>query len=73
MTKFMKYHKLSSSAFYIKVANIKPKNTSTVDERWKTLLTKLNSKYKFSGISAVLPDINRLKVKKIAVKDKGLL
>lgn len=74
MTKFMKSKSLSSSAFYIKIANLKPqKAKTTVDERWKSLLTKLDRKYHIRGIAAIMPDINRLKIKKITVKNKGQL
>lgn len=76
MMRFMKKHKLSSTAFYSKIQNIsklKPKRT-TVDDRWKILVTQLNRKYNFKGVKSVLmPDVNRLKVKKITVKDRGQL
>jgi len=52
MMRFMKKHKLSSTAFYYKIQNIsklKPKRT-TVDERWKILVTQLNRKYNFKGV-----------------------
>lgn len=76
MMRFMKRHKLSSTAFYNKIQNIsklKPKRPS-VDERWKILVTQLNRKYHFKGInSMMMPDVNRMKIKKITVKDKGQL
>jgi len=74
MTKFMKYHHLSITAFYNKIANTKPvKSKTSVDDRWKILLSKLNRKYVITGIGSILPDINRMKIKKITVKDKGQL
>ena len=46
----------------------------SVDARWRTLLDKLNQKYHFAGVAAMLvPDVSRMKVKKITVKDKGAL
>lgn len=74
MAKFMKHHNLSSNAFYAKIANTKPmkqvsKSKMSVDARWYILLNKLNKRYMITGIK--LPDVNRMKVKKITVKNKG--
>ena len=45
-----------------------------MDARWYSLLSKLNQKYAFAGVAAALvPDVNRMKVKKVTVKDKGVL
>jgi hypothetical protein len=71
MHKFVRYHRLNSSIFLTKVANMQ---RPSVDARWMSLLSKLNEKYHFTGVAAMMmPDVSRMKVKKITVKDKGAL
>jgi hypothetical protein len=55
-----------------KIANLEQR--PSVDARWSSLLDKLNQKYQFAGVAALMmPDVSRMKVKKITVKDKGAL
>jgi hypothetical protein len=69
MKRFIRYHDLTPSSILAAFAS-----RPTVEQRWRSLLTKLNDKHHFSGVSALfLPDVSNMKVKKVQVKNKGAL